>query len=268
MRGSIPSLWLVVVVATGLVGGGAATAQAPAGALTDGPVYLGTAAGENGPVEGYAFVLTEDELRQVDEDEAADDDCYELFAAGVRWRTVEPYRFDATNDEGLDATVLASNFAGAIARWERAAGTDILGGPLAPGDDVTVDRDGPDGRNEVVFGSVAAQDAVAVTVIWGEFSGPEERREITEWDMAFDADDYDWSLTGAEGTLDFDSVATHELGHAMGLAHPDPDCTEETMYQFTEPGTTSARSLEDGDRTGIRALYVTDDGEEDDDAGP
>lgn len=223
-----------------------------------GPIYLGTAEGvDGGSVEGYMFVLTAADVRRVERgpQSRSGPSCFAVFAPDTRWRSVEPYEFDASNDQGLDESTLAANFAGDIARWESAAGRDIFGAPTTTADPVTVDRDRPDGRNEVVFGAVEASNVVAVTVLWGRFSGSSDRREITEWDMAFDAEEYDWSLTGAADALDFDSVATHELGHALGLAHPPADCTRETMYEFTEPGTTAARTLEAGDRAGLAALY-------------
>lgn len=237
----------------------ALTAPAPSVATADhGPIYLGTAEGvDGGIVEGYMFVLAADDVRPVERGSQSRSaaSCFALFASDTRWRSVEPYEFDASNDEGLDESTLAANFAGDIARWESAAGRDIFGAATTSDQPVTVDRDGPDGRNEVVFGTVETANVVAVTVLWGRFDGSSDRREITEWDMAFDAEEYDWSLTGAADTLDFDSVATHELGHALGLAHPPADCTQETMYEFTEPGTTEARSLGVGDRAGLAALY-------------
>ena len=60
---------------------------------------------------------------------------------------------------------------------------------------------------------------------------------------------------GKKDVMDEVGVATHELGHAAGLAHPPNECTEETMYAFAELGETKKRTLEEGDIQGIVELY-------------
>ena len=55
--------------------------------------------------------------------------------------------------------------------------------------------------------------------------------------------------------MDFENIATHELGHAMGMAHPADSCTEETMYRFASSGETKKRTLNAGDIAGIKGLY-------------
>ena len=55
--------------------------------------------------------------------------------------------------------------------------------------------------------------------------------------------------------MDYQNIATHEFGHALGLRHPDSTCTEETMYAFASEGETKKQTLEAGDVTGINKLY-------------
>jgi len=55
--------------------------------------------------------------------------------------------------------------------------------------------------------------------------------------------------------MDFENIATHELGHAIGLGHPSSTCTEETMYAFASLGETKKRDLNAGDVQGIDGLY-------------
>ena len=55
--------------------------------------------------------------------------------------------------------------------------------------------------------------------------------------------------------MDFENIATHELGHAVGLGDLYNDCTEETMYGYASYGETKKRTLEAGDITGIKKLY-------------
>lgn len=183
--------------------------------------------------------------------------CYALFGKSVNWKTVEPYLVDPTNTRGLDSTYIESTLASSIADWEAAAGIQVIGDQVAgvvDGAD-TGASGGPDGKNEVMFGSIADSGVIAVTIVWGVFDGPPPRREIVEWDQVYDQVDYDWSANGAPTTMDFHNIAAHELGHTFGLTHPDSTCTEETMYATASLGETKKRSLNAGDIAGAADLY-------------
>ena len=67
--------------------------------------------------------------------------------------------------------------------------------------------------------------------------------------MHFDEDE-DWSLTGLGGTFDLETVALHEIGHLLGLAHSsDPNAIMYPTYSGVR------RSLYQDDLDGIRRLY-------------
>ena len=56
--------------------------------------------------------------------------------------------------------------------------------------------------------------------------------------------------------MDFESIATHELGHSVGMGDLyTTDCGEMTMYGYATDGETKKSSLEDGDITGVKELY-------------
>ena len=123
-------------------------------------------------------------------------------------------------------------------------------------DILVADVSGPDGNNEVYFSDVSESGVIAYTTVWGIFGGSPKQRKLVEWDMVFDQNDFNWSTAGEAGKMDFENIATHELGHAVGMGHPSDSCAEETMYRFAAYGETKKRDLNSGDITGVRKLYA------------
>jgi hypothetical protein len=95
-------------------------------------------------------------------------------------------------------------------------------------------------------------------------------RDIVSAHVRLNARDFAWTTDGSSAGLDVQSLATHELGHALGLAHPcgdldtrTPSCTAlppavyaelqtDVMFPSISPG--ARRILSRDDRDGITAL--------------
>ena len=171
--------------------------------------------------------------------------CYALFAKGASWKTTEPYITGSGVNLALTETSLNS--------WDSEVSFNIFGtgasGATDGADDVS-----PDGKNEVMFENLGATNTIAYAIVWGRFGGPPSQRELVEWEVVFNSD-YDWSETGEANNMDYQNIATHEFGHALGLTHPDSTCTEETMYAFASFGETKKQTLEAGDIVGVNKLY-------------
>ena len=75
----------------------------------------------------------------------------------------------------------------------------------------------------------------------------------TESDQRY-SDKTTFSNVGAAGAYDFQSVATHETGHTIGLGHANSS-DNLTMFYAIGAGETQARSLAKGDVMGMRARY-------------
>lgn len=217
-------------------------------------------------VEGLAFIHFKKDYthkpNHPNVDNGGTTKCYSYLSQGVKWKVVEDYLLDSTNTRGLAAGDVSDIIANASAKWEDAAdgvvngvsGANILGNEVAGVVD-GADTSAPDGKNEVMFGDISSSGAIAVTIVWGIFSGPPFARELVEWDMVFDDVDFDWSATGEAGKMDFENVSTHEIGHSDGMGHPDDSCINETMYRFSSNGETKKRDLNTGDIAGINQLY-------------
>ena len=180
--------------------------------------------------------------------------CFSHLAKGAKWKTLEPWVVNPSNTQGISADYVLSDVAADIQKWEDVS-VNILGGGSSTDGSLVADTSSPDGSNEVYFGDVGNSGAIAVTIVWGIFMGPPSGRELVEWDQVYDQVDFSWSTTGEAGKMDFENIATHEIGHSVGMGHPSSECTEETMYAYADFGETKKRTLEAGDITGVQKLY-------------
>lgn len=189
--------------------------------------------------------------------------CYSFLSNGAKWKAVEPWVVNPANSRGLTDDFVFNNLTANIAKWEDAtdgvingSGLDVLGQGATTSATLVADTSSPDNQNEVYFANVSSPGAIAVTIVWGIFSGPPFARELVEWDQVYDDMDFDWSSSAEAGKMDFENIATHELGHSVGLADLyEQTCAEETMYGYADYGETKKRDLNAGDLTGMNKLY-------------
>jgi len=219
--------------------------------------YLGKARDVDGKeVEGFAFVRRkENTAKPVKPPKPGRPACYGYLANGAKWKNseawvVNPYTSYLT--ENFVYTNLEIN----IGKWENAAGKNILGEGSMTGDVLVADTVSPDDLNEVYFADVVDGDTIAVTIVWGYFGGPPQTRKLVEWDQVYDDQDYPWSDSGESGKMDFENIATHELGHSVGMNDIyDSTCSDVTMYGYADFGETKKGTLEIPDITGVFNLY-------------
>ena len=179
--------------------------------------------------------------------------CYEYYANGEKWEGMPGYTIDPSNKADLDEGSVVETFGHALSKWE----SHTQGGLWGRGETQTIDKRTRElvgvvanGRSEIIFGDVPQDGAIAVTYLWTD------RGSIVEVDMVFDDTKNAWGMHGEPDSMDFPSVATHEIGHALGLGHPDKfNCPTQTMFAFTDVGLTEQRTLEYGDIEGIQSLY-------------
>ena len=215
-------------------------------------------------VDGIMFIHKKNNAKNGSARKPGGTTCYSYLGAGAKWKgTPESWLMNTANTRGLDGNAVFNLMSNGIAKWEDAAdgnvgnslGVNILGDGSTTSSVLTADSAAPDGVNEVYFADISGGSTIGVTTVWGIFGGPTFNRQLVEWDMVLDDVTFDWSTSGDLAKMDFDSIATHELGHAVGMGHPSNSCTEETMFAYGTEGETKKRDLNTGDIQGINNLY-------------
>ncbi len=225
--------------------------------VSPGVFSLGSAIVNGEQVEGYAFVHYKDRLSRNGGNAITGSSCYGFLSKGAKWKTIEPWIVNPANIRGLDGNFILTNLDFDISKWETVVGKDILGIGSITSDILVADTLSPDNKNEVYFADVDSPGAIAITIVWGRFSGPISQRVLVEWDQVYDDVDFDWSASGEAGKMDFENIVTHELGHSIGLSDLYIiGCSEQTMYGYATEGETKKRTLESGDITGVKKLYT------------
>ncbi|MFC1653357.1 matrixin family metalloprotease [Patescibacteria group bacterium] len=226
-------------------------------------VYLGEATdpGTMEVVEGYAIIKRVDGHGKPDgvgggKNKPKASACYEYMAKGAKWKTLEPWVVNPSNIDGLVDSKVFDVMDEGVNKWEDAAEKEILGAGSLTNLPLEADLVSPDDENEVYFASIDDPGVIGVTVVWGIFGGRPSGRKLVEWDQIYDDVDFDWGVDGDPNDMDFDSIATHELGHTVGLVDLYiNECIEETMYGYASEGEINKRDLGPGDVDGVWSLY-------------
>ena len=214
-------------------------------------------------VDGFAIVHKKEAGEKQNNAKSVAGSCYGYLAKGAKWKTVEDWIVNPANTRSLNENDVFTIFQNAVAKWEDATdgnvtngtGVNVFGNGTPTSDTLIADTIAPDGKNEAYFDDIADPNTIAVTIVWGYFSGPTFARQLVEWDQVYDDVTYDWSTAGDVDKMDLNNVVTHEIGHGFGMADLYNTCTEETMYGYATNGETKKRTLNTGDITGINNLY-------------
>ena len=71
-----------------------------------------------------------------------------------------------------------------------------------------------------------------------------------------DADPNNDGIVDNPNVMDLQNIATHEFGHGIGLDDVyNSECSEVTMYGYSDYGEIKKRTLEQPDVTGLQKLY-------------
>lgn len=109
----------------------------------------------------------------------------------------------------------------------------------------------PDELNHVYWDDAWSwdDDILALTSTWSREDG-----SLARFDIAINAVHPPWSVDGSSEHMDLQNAMTHEVGHALGLAH-DKQVRDATMAPTAGLGETRKRDLHRSDQQGARYLY-------------
>lgn len=178
--------------------------------------------------------------------------CYGFISKGAKLTSTENLVYNHA-DSGLAQNQVESALSASATEWDDSTSANIFGSVSY---DASSNFDStPDGANELSFGNYPSEGVIAVARIWGIFSGPPSGRYIDQFDIQFDTD-FAWGTDGSQTLMDLQNIATHEIGHGIGLADVyELVCSEVTEYGYSDYGETKKSTLEQPDITGLQTLY-------------
>jgi hypothetical protein len=106
-----------------------------------------------------------------------------------------------------------------------------------------------DGRNVVIFRNASSGGALASTYSWTS-GGSRVDSDIVFWDASYK---FFTGTSGCSSGAYIEDVATHELGHSLGLGHSK--LVDATMYSSYTLCSTSMRTPAADDLKGLQLLY-------------
>jgi len=169
----------------------------------------------------------------------------------LKWTTLPVgYAINPTNPQNLDETFVTSAIFNGAETWDAVTSKDLMNDNYTV--DYTVAYGVQDYQNAVTFGDYPTTGVIAVTTVWYNPA----TKAIVEFDIMFDTD-WAWGdATINSAVMDLQNIATHELGHGVGLADVyDTSCSAATMYGYSDYGETQKRTLETPDIKGLQTLY-------------
>lgn len=207
--------------------------------------------------EKITFIHYKDgKIKTIDNTKPQVQTCYKLL--GVKWNEFPISYVINPSNSWLDEIFVANAIFSSAEEWDSYTSKELFSNSYIVDYSATLDSEFPDYKNEYVFGLYPQEEVIAITNIWGYFSGAKSQRRIIEYDVLFNTH-YFWgdatNSTIAQYVMDLQNIATHETGHGIGLDDLYNSCVQETMYGYSNYGETSKRSLNSGDIAGIQKLY-------------
>ncbi|MFH1358254.1 MAG: matrixin family metalloprotease [archaeon] len=176
------------------------------------------------------------------------ENCYKLL--GVKWKSLPVnYVINPTNTQGLSEQFITSTISASAETWDSATSLELFSNSYITNYNAEF---GQDFQNTILFGDYKEEGVIGVTSIWYMRKG----KQIVEFDIILDTD-FNWGdATLNPSLMDLENIATHELGHGVGMGDIyTSTCSEVTMYGYSTEGETKKRTLEQPDIAGLQNMY-------------
>ena len=176
--------------------------------------------------------------------------CVGPLGPGVRWRSTFKWVVDPTNGDGIPRKMVIDAMWNAANEFERRL---PMGLNVVTGQDTTncadgIDTDSPDNLNEIMLGFIEEPGVLAIMFGWTDLANA-----LVSTDIVFNLH-FPWGNSSVDPNVyDLCSVATHEMGHAYGLAHTSTALA--TMEPTAGRDETHKRNLLECEAAGLCTIY-------------
>ena len=174
------------------------------------------------------------------------------YSSFAKWTTLPVTFYINPANQDVTASAAATAFQTALDVWNTQGGSPfryVYGGAVS--DTATAH----DYRNVAIFRNVSNGGTIATTYSWWTTGGSLLDSDIIFWDGGFKFYTGTSGCTTTTASMYIEDVATHELGHGLGLNHSS--VSDATMYPSASYCSQMNRTLASDDVSGIRALYGT-----------
>lgn len=171
---------------------------------------------------------------------------YSYFSGRPTWpryKTHLTYTFASTSGVAASTSAIQAVFARAFARWSEVTTLTFSDAATASDADITIGFYGGDHGDGEPFDGVLGTLAHAFSPPHGHFHLDSAENWVAEGDV---------TAASSSAAVDLESVAVHEIGHLLGLAHSS--APEAIMYPTIRAGTRKVDLTQD-DVDGIQSLY-------------
>ena len=175
------------------------------------------------------------------------DSCYKLM--GIKWSSLPvEYVINPSNSYGLSEGFVVNAVSASSEAWDVETASNLFGAAIV---DYTASYGIQNYKNAIDFGDLGS-GIIGITSVWYTRKG----KQIVEFDIRLNTD-YAWGDAAlSSGVMDVQNIATHELGHAVGMNDIyTTACSYVTMYGYSDYNDIGKRTLEQPDITGLRQMY-------------
>lgn len=174
------------------------------------------------------------------------------YSSFAKWASLPVTFYVNPANQDVTAAAAATAFQTALNVWNTQGGSPFR---YVYGGTVTDTAAAHDYRNVAIFRNASNGGTIATTYSWWTTGGSLLDSDIVFWDGGFKFYTGTAGCTTTTASIYIEDVATHELGHALGLSHSS--VSDATMYPSTAYCSQSNRTLAADDVAAIRSLYGT-----------